>query len=98
MKSAVQAHVWKEIHAVNPKPVLLKQASNKQELTHQENIFITKNKDCIIHFEIPLADHLTRKFILNPERAADQLLQKKKSKLITVSHTLIMKTVVYSSK
>jgi hypothetical protein len=48
------------------KLVLLKQTSNKQELTNWENIIITKNKDCIINFEILPTDHLTRKFILNP--------------------------------
>ena len=48
------------------KPVLLKQASNKQELTNWENILITKNKDHVINFEIPPADHVTKKFILNP--------------------------------
>ena len=48
------------------KPVLLKQTANKQELTNWENILITKNKDCDINFEIPPADHLTKKFILNP--------------------------------
>ena len=48
------------------KPVLLKQASNKQELTNWENILITKNKYRIINFEIPPADHLSKKFILNP--------------------------------
>ena len=42
------------------KPVLLKQAANKQELTNWGNILITKNKDCIINFEIPPADHLLR--------------------------------------
>ena len=31
--SAVAAHVWKEKHAMDRKPVLLKQAANKQELT-----------------------------------------------------------------
>ena len=47
-------------------PVLLKRASNKQELTDWENIHVTKNKDCIINFEIPPVDHLTEKLILNP--------------------------------
>ena len=28
--------------------------------------YIIKNEDCIINFEIPPTDHLTRKFILNP--------------------------------
>ena len=41
-KSAVAAHVWKEKHAMDHKPVLLKQAANKQELTNWENILITK--------------------------------------------------------
>ena len=44
----------------------LEQASNKQELTNWENILTTKNKDRIINFEIPPADHLTKKSILNP--------------------------------
>ena len=52
----------KEKHAMDHKPVLLKQVSNKQELTNWENI--TKNK--YINFEIPPADDLTMKFILNP--------------------------------
>ena len=33
-KSAVAAHVWKEKHTMDHKPVLLKQAANKQELTN----------------------------------------------------------------
>ena len=37
-------------------------AISKQELTNWENTLITKNKDHIINFEIPPADHLTRKF------------------------------------
>jgi hypothetical protein len=65
-KSSVAAHVWKQKHTMGHKPVLLKQAPNKQELTNWENILITKNNDCIIDFEIPPADHLTKKFILNP--------------------------------
>ena len=36
-KSAVAEHVWKEKHAMDHKPVLLKQTSNKQELTNWEN-------------------------------------------------------------
>ena len=48
------------------KPVLLKHVSNKQELTNWENMLITKNKNGIINFEISPADHLTRKFTLNP--------------------------------
>ena len=41
-KSAVAAHVWIEIHAIDCKPVLLKQASNKQELTNYRNRFVTQ--------------------------------------------------------
>ena len=48
------------------KPVILKQAANKQELTNWENILLIKSKDCIINFEILPADHLTKKFILIP--------------------------------
>ena len=47
-------------HVMDHKPNLLKQASNKQELIHWENILIIKNKDRIIHFDIPAADHLTK--------------------------------------
>ena len=65
-KSAIAAHVWKEQHAVDHKPVLLKQAANKQELTNWENILITKTKDRIINYDIPPADNLIKKFILNP--------------------------------
>jgi hypothetical protein len=54
----------KEKHAMDHKPVLLKQVSNKRELTNWENI--TENKDRIINFEILPADHLIKKFILNP--------------------------------
>ena len=50
-------------HAKDHKPILLKQASNKQELTNWENILITNNKDHVINFEILPADHLTKKFI-----------------------------------
>ena len=50
-KSAIAAHEWKEKLTMDHKPVLLKEASNKQELTNWENILITKNKDCIINFK-----------------------------------------------
>jgi hypothetical protein len=39
----VVAHIWKEKHTMDHKPVPLKQASNKQVLTNWENILITKN-------------------------------------------------------
>ena len=52
-------------HAMNCKPVLLNQASNKKRI-NWKNILITKNKDCFINLKIPPADHLTKKFILNP--------------------------------
>ena len=65
-KQKKAAHVWKEKIAMDRKPVLLKQASNKKELTNYKNILITKNKDRIINFEIPPPDHSTKKFILNP--------------------------------
>ena len=64
-KSAVAAHVCKEKHTMDHKPVLLIQAANKQELTNCKNNLKTKNKDRIINFEIPPTDHLTKKFILN---------------------------------
>jgi hypothetical protein len=66
---------------MDQKPVLLKQTSNKQELTNWETILIKRNKDRIINFEILPADHLTKKFILNPERTANQLLQEVQTKV-----------------
>ena len=39
-KSAIAAHVWKEKHTKDHKPVLLKQASNKHELTNWENMLL----------------------------------------------------------
>ena len=44
-KSAAAPYLWKEKQVMDLKPVPLKQASNKQELTTWENILITKNKD-----------------------------------------------------
>ena len=38
------------------KPVLLKQAANKQELTNWENILIKKTQRSRYKFEIPPAD------------------------------------------
>ena len=52
------------------------QASNKQEL-NWKNILIKKN--LIIKFEIPPADHLTKKFILY-----QQISSYKKSKFTTI--------------
>ena len=43
-KSAVAAHVWKEKHAMECKLVLLKQASNGQELTNFYNTLTTKKQ------------------------------------------------------
>ena len=61
-KSAVADHVWKEKHVMDHKPVLLKQRSNKQELTNWENLLITKKTNYIINFVIPPAEHLTKRF------------------------------------
>ena len=52
------------------KPIILKQELNKQEFNNQENILITKYKDLVINFEIPPADHSTKKFILNPVKGS----------------------------
>ena len=55
---------------MDQKPVLLKQTRIKLGKYPYK-----KNKDCIINFEIPPADHLTKEFILNSVEAEDQLLQ-----------------------
>ena len=39
----------------------------------KENILITKNKDFVINFEIPQAEHLIKKFILNPVSSGQQI-------------------------
>ena len=39
---SIAEHVWKEKHSMDRKSVVLKQASNKQELTNWENILKTK--------------------------------------------------------
>ena len=38
----------------------IKKNLKKHEFTNWENILITKNKDCIMNFEIPPANYLTR--------------------------------------
>ena len=43
-KQKNRPYAWKEKHAMDHKPVLLKQASNKQELKNWENILIQKTK------------------------------------------------------
>ena len=40
----VTVHMWKEKHMMDHKPIQLKQASNKQELTNWENILTAKKK------------------------------------------------------
>ena len=80
--------------------VLLKQVLNKQELTNWENILITKNKDCVINFEIPPADHLTKKFILIPVEGSSSA----STRIPNQSHGLTMRKnaskafTIYSSK
>ena len=68
-KSAVAAHVWKENDAMDCKPVLIKQASHKQELTNWENILIIKNNDHIINFEILPADQLLQEIKIHNSRS-----------------------------
>jgi hypothetical protein len=64
-------------------------------------ILITKNKDFIINFEIPPADHLTEKFIFNPV-AADQLLQEFQTNIslsrVDNEDKVFESTPIYSSK
>ena len=50
----------KKKHAMDHKPVLLKPASNKLG----KYPYNKKTKGRIINFEIPPADHLTKKFII----------------------------------
>ena len=50
---------------MNHKLILLKLGSNKKELTIWEKILIARNKGPIINFDIPQADYLTKKLILN---------------------------------
>ena len=57
MKSAVAAHVWKEKHTRDHKPVLLKQAFKQRRINKQGKYFYNENKVLIINFKIPPADH-----------------------------------------
>ena len=84
------------------KPVLLKQTSNKEELTNWKNTLITKNKGCIINFEIPSVDHLTKKFILKPvegSRSAPKKYQTNISRSwVENEDKVIESTPIYSHK
>ena len=71
-------------------PVLLKQATNKLELTNWENALVTKETKTAL-FEIPLPDNLTRKLILYPVEVSRS--GPKKSKFATAGHGLTMKTM-----
>ena len=51
------------------KPRLSKQVNNKIEMETWENIFILKNKGWALNFEIPPADILIKKFILQTPEA-----------------------------
>ena len=62
-KSAVAAHFWQTYHEMDLKPKLLKPLTTKTLLDIWENIFILKNKDQAMNFEIPPADVLIKKFI-----------------------------------
>ena len=86
----------KEKHAMDRKPVLLKQASNKQEL-NWENILITINKDRIINFEISQADHLT-KFILNPVEGSRSAPTRSSSHGLTMRKNALKALSICSSK
>ena len=60
-----------ESDTLTPTPTRQSKTSiKKQELTNWENILIAKNKECIINFEILLADQLTKKFFLNPAKGS----------------------------
>ena len=90
-KSSVAAHVWKEKHGMEHKPVLLKQASNKQKI-NWKNYPYNKKQNHMINFEIPPADYLTKKFILNPvEGSRSAISSYKKFKPKSVVHGFTMR-------
>ena len=71
-KLAVAVHFWQTYYEMDLEPKLLKPVNTKIELETWENIFILKNKDRVMHFEITPADILIKKFILQtPEERAD---------------------------
>ena len=62
-KSAIASHVWNENHRINKEPKLLKQLHRRKELNVWEKIFIYKNDNKILNFEIPGEKDLIKKFV-----------------------------------
>ncbi|KAJ9576995.1 hypothetical protein L9F63_006432 [Diploptera punctata] len=52
-KSAIAAHAWSEKHRIETKTKLLKQLEKPKELTIWEKIYICKNENTTMNFEIP---------------------------------------------
>ncbi|KAJ9594437.1 hypothetical protein L9F63_014162 [Diploptera punctata] len=70
-KSAVAAHVWSEKHNINSNTKLLKQLENTKELTIWENIYIQKNRNRVMNFDIPMERDLVWRFFGQPQDGAD---------------------------
>ncbi|KAJ9578766.1 hypothetical protein L9F63_004974 [Diploptera punctata] len=76
-KSAIAAHAWSEKHRIETKAKLLKQLEKPKELTIWEKIYICKNENTTMNFEIPSYKErgLIWKFFGRPPDGAEVSLQ-----------------------
>ena len=74
-KSAIASHVWNKNHRINKEPKLLKQLHRRKELNVWEKIFIYKNNNKILNFEIPGIKDLIQKFVRPPSEKCQIAMQ-----------------------
>ncbi|KAJ9573648.1 hypothetical protein L9F63_008989 [Diploptera punctata] len=67
----MSAHVWSEKHNINSDTKLLKQLENTNELTIWEKIYIQKNRNRVMNFDIPMEGDLVWRFFGQPQDGAD---------------------------
>ena len=75
-KSVIASHVWNENQRIKKEPKLLKQLNRQKELNVWEKIFIYKNNNKILNFEIPGEKDLIQKFVRpQPEKCQISMQQ-----------------------
>ena len=57
-------------HELNPVRKLLKNLTERSEMTMWENLLFLKNKEQVMNFEILPCDVLTRRFVMEPTEGA----------------------------
>ncbi|KAJ9590035.1 hypothetical protein L9F63_016851, partial [Diploptera punctata] len=70
-QAMIAAHVWSEKHNINSDTKLLKQLENTNELTIWEKIYIQKNRNRVMNFDIPMERDLVWRFFGQPQDGAD---------------------------